>query len=69
MLCTEAENSASAVQSMKLLQELLLMTENDGHKIFCTSRGFSAALYLAPNTPLYKAGYRPAIAASPATVA
>ena len=38
----EAESSVSAVQSMKLLRELLLMTENNGQIIFLVS--FSAAV-------------------------
>ena len=32
VLCTEAESGSSAVQSKKLVCELLLMTENDGKK-------------------------------------
>ena len=34
MLCMETESSAGAVQSMKLLQELLQMTENEDKNIF-----------------------------------
>jgi len=36
VLCMKAESTAGAMQSTKLLRELLLMTENDGQKIFCS---------------------------------
>jgi len=60
-LCMKAESSAGAVQSMKLLQEFLLMTENDGPKFFfaqflgcCTASAWSTEVL---NPSLYEAGY------------
>jgi len=37
MLCMEAQHSGSAMQSTKLLQEALPMTENDDQNLFSVS--------------------------------
>jgi len=59
----EAESSASAVQSMKLL----LMIKNDGQNFFFSLAavkplyGGTSCFHTKPNPPPYKAGYRPAL--------
>ena len=57
MLCIEAERSASVVHCVKLLQEPLLMSENDGPNIFALQPlcGGSLCFRMRPSPPLYKA--------------